>query len=72
MMLTGKRVKAAKAKRMGLVDHVVQALGKSGLGPRGCIRTFMGLLSRFLGPGIKSADDRSLEYLEEVAIAFAK
>ena len=50
MMLTGKMVKADKARKLGLVDQVVNPLG----------------------PGLKSPEARTLEYLEEVAIATAK
>nr|CAG4645367.1 EOG090X01G2 [Lynceus sp. MCZ IZ 141354] len=49
MILTGKTVKADKAKKLGLVDAIVKPLG----------------------PGLKPADERTLEYLEEVAIATA-
>ncbi|KAJ6661170.1 hypothetical protein lerEdw1_015306 [Lerista edwardsae] len=50
MMLTGKNIRADKAKKMGLVDQLVDPLG----------------------PGIKSPEERTVEYLEEVAIAFAR
>ncbi|XP_077186901.1 trifunctional enzyme subunit alpha, mitochondrial [Paroedura picta] len=50
MMLTGKNIRADKAKKMGLVDQLVDPLG----------------------PGIKSPEERTIEYLEEVAITFAK
>uniref|UniRef100_A0A8D0L330 Trifunctional enzyme subunit alpha, mitochondrial n=1 Tax=Sphenodon punctatus TaxID=8508 RepID=A0A8D0L330_SPHPU len=50
MMLTGRNIQADKAKRMGLVDQLVDPLG----------------------PGLKSPEERTLEYLEEVAIDFAK
>merc|ERR1719334_1842201 len=50
MCLTGKQLKAEKAKKMGLVDELVVPIG----------------------PGLKSADERTLEYLEEVAIKSAK
>lgn len=48
--LTGKTVKADKAKKLGLVDLVVAPLG----------------------PGLKSADESTMEYLEETAIKAAK
>ncbi|CAG2120545.1 unnamed protein product, partial [Medioppia subpectinata] len=50
MMLTGKMIKADKARKMGLVDQVVNPLG----------------------PGLTSPEERTLEYLEEVAIFTAK
>jgi len=50
MMLTGKSIRADKAKKMGLVDQVVDSLG----------------------PGLKPADDRTRDYLEEVAIQTAQ
>ena len=50
MCLTGATQKADKAKKLGLVDQLVDELG----------------------PGLKSADERTLEYLEEVAVATAK
>ncbi|KAJ6648449.1 Trifunctional enzyme subunit alpha, mitochondrial [Pseudolycoriella hygida] len=48
--LTGKNVKADKAKKLGLVDLVVAPLG----------------------PGLKSAEENTIEYLEKVAIQTAK
>lgn len=50
MMLTGKNIRADKAKKMGLVDQLVEPLG----------------------PGVKSPEERTIEYLEEVAVTFAK
>nr|XP_060610782.1 trifunctional enzyme subunit alpha, mitochondrial [Anolis sagrei ordinatus] len=50
MMLTGRNIRADKAKKMGLVDQLVDPLG----------------------PGIKSPEERTLEYLEEVAVFFAR
>lgn len=50
MMLTGRNIRADRAKKMGLVDQLVEPLG----------------------PGIKSSEERTIEYLEEVAITFAK
>uniref|UniRef100_A0A673G6X5 Trifunctional enzyme subunit alpha, mitochondrial n=1 Tax=Sinocyclocheilus rhinocerous TaxID=307959 RepID=A0A673G6X5_9TELE len=50
MMLTGRNIKADKAKKMGLVHQLVDPLG----------------------PGLKSAEERTIEYLEEVAVDFAK
>ncbi|XP_065843305.1 trifunctional enzyme subunit alpha, mitochondrial-like [Oscarella lobularis] len=50
LMLTGRNVKAQKAKRLGLVDRVVH----------------------LLGPGISSPEQRTMEYLEEVAVQAAK
>ncbi|XP_070591023.1 trifunctional enzyme subunit alpha, mitochondrial [Erythrolamprus reginae] len=50
MMLTGRNIRADKAKKMGLVDQLVDPLG----------------------PGIKSPEERTMEYLEEVAITFAQ
>ncbi|NWJ10858.1 ECHA enzyme, partial [Crypturellus undulatus] len=50
MMLTGRSIRADKAKKMGLVDQVVDPLG----------------------PGLKSAEARTMEYLEEVAVGFAR
>lgn len=46
MALTGKMVKAKKAKSLGLVDMLVEPLG----------------------PGISSPENRTLEYLEDVAV----
>jgi len=48
-MLTGKTIKAAKAKKMGLVDQLVDPIG----------------------PGLKPAEQRTIEYLEEVAVEIA-
>lgn len=50
MCLTGKNIRADKAKRLGLVDQVVNPLG----------------------PGLKSPEDRTMEYLEEVAVQTAR
>ncbi|KAL1783156.1 trifunctional enzyme subunit alpha, mitochondrial [Sigmodon hispidus] len=50
MMLTGRNIRADRAKKMGLVDQLVEPLG----------------------PGLKSSEERTIEYLEEVAITFAK
>ncbi|XP_004377642.1 trifunctional enzyme subunit alpha, mitochondrial [Trichechus manatus latirostris] len=50
MMLTGRNIRADKAKKMGLVDQLVEPLG----------------------PGIKPPEERTIEYLEEVAVTFAK
>ncbi|XP_054424839.1 trifunctional enzyme subunit alpha, mitochondrial [Pteronotus mesoamericanus] len=50
MMLTGRNIRADRAKRMGLVDQLVEPLG----------------------PGLKPPEERTIEYLEEVAITFAK
>ncbi|XP_005073563.1 trifunctional enzyme subunit alpha, mitochondrial [Mesocricetus auratus] len=50
MMLTGRNIRADRAKKMGLVDQLVEPLG----------------------PGIKPPEERTIEYLEEVAITFAK
>ncbi|XP_059501667.1 trifunctional enzyme subunit alpha, mitochondrial-like isoform X2 [Stegostoma tigrinum] len=50
MMLTGKNIRADKAKKMGLVDQLVSPLG----------------------PGLKNPEERTMEYLEEVAIACAR
>ncbi|XP_052042170.1 trifunctional enzyme subunit alpha, mitochondrial [Apodemus sylvaticus] len=50
MMLTGKNIRADRAKKMGLVDQLVEPLG----------------------PGTKSPEERTIEYLEEVAVNFAK
>ncbi|XP_008277263.1 hydroxyacyl-CoA dehydrogenase trifunctional multienzyme complex subunit alpha a [Stegastes partitus] len=49
MMLTGKNIRAEKAKKMGLVQQLVDPLG----------------------PGLKPGD-RTIEYLEEVAVDVAK
>lgn len=48
--LTGKTVKADKAKKLGIVDLLVSPLG----------------------PGLKTAEENTLEYLEETAIKAAK
>uniref|UniRef100_A0A671Z218 Trifunctional enzyme subunit alpha, mitochondrial n=1 Tax=Sparus aurata TaxID=8175 RepID=A0A671Z218_SPAAU len=50
MMLTGRNIRADKAKKMGLVDQLVDPLG----------------------PGLKSPEERTIDYLEEVAIEYAK
>ncbi|XP_042909444.1 trifunctional enzyme subunit alpha, mitochondrial [Parasteatoda tepidariorum] len=50
MMLTGKTVRADKAKKLGLVDLLVDPLG----------------------PGSKSPEERTAEYLEEVAVKVAQ
>ena len=50
MMLTGKQLRADKAKKLGLVDLCVDPIG----------------------PGLKSAQENTLEYLENVAIQIAK
>uniref|UniRef100_A0A2K5LKM8 Trifunctional enzyme subunit alpha, mitochondrial n=1 Tax=Cercocebus atys TaxID=9531 RepID=A0A2K5LKM8_CERAT len=50
MMLTGRNIRADRAKKMGLVDQLVEPLG----------------------PGLKPPEERTMEYLEEVAITFAK
>ncbi|XP_037384291.1 trifunctional enzyme subunit alpha, mitochondrial [Talpa occidentalis] len=50
MMLTGRNIRADRAKKMGLVDQLVDPLG----------------------PGLKPSDERTVEYLEEVAVTFAK
>ncbi|XP_072490034.1 trifunctional enzyme subunit alpha, mitochondrial isoform X2 [Notamacropus eugenii] len=50
MMLTGRGIRPDKAKKMGLVDQLVDPLG----------------------PGLKQPEERTVEYLEEVAITFAK
>uniref|UniRef100_A0A7N8WP97 Hydroxyacyl-CoA dehydrogenase trifunctional multienzyme complex subunit alpha b n=1 Tax=Mastacembelus armatus TaxID=205130 RepID=A0A7N8WP97_9TELE len=50
MMLTGRNIRADKAKKMGLVDQLVDPLG----------------------PGLKSPEERTIEYLEEIAIECAK
>ncbi|KAJ8342149.1 hypothetical protein SKAU_G00320770 [Synaphobranchus kaupii] len=50
MMLTGRNIRADKAKKMGLVHQLVDPLG----------------------PGLKSPEERTMEYLEEVAVGYAK
>lgn len=50
MELTGKQVKADKAKKLGIVDALLSPLG----------------------PGLKSAEENTMEYLEKVAIQTAK
>ncbi|KAK1170313.1 trifunctional enzyme subunit alpha, mitochondrial-like [Acipenser oxyrinchus oxyrinchus] len=50
MMLTGRNIRADKAKKMGLVDQLVDPLG----------------------PGLKGPEERTMEYLEEVAVECAK
>ncbi|GIY33758.1 trifunctional enzyme subunit alpha, mitochondrial [Caerostris darwini] len=49
MMLTGKTLRADKAKKIGLIDLAIDPLG----------------------PGIKSPEERTKEYLEEVAVQIA-
>uniref|UniRef100_A0A3Q3KAW9 Trifunctional enzyme subunit alpha, mitochondrial n=1 Tax=Monopterus albus TaxID=43700 RepID=A0A3Q3KAW9_MONAL len=50
MMLTGRNIRADKAKKMGLVDQLVDPLG----------------------PGLKSPEERTIDYLEEIAIECAR
>uniref|UniRef100_A0AAY3ZX45 Trifunctional enzyme subunit alpha, mitochondrial n=1 Tax=Denticeps clupeoides TaxID=299321 RepID=A0AAY3ZX45_9TELE len=50
MMLTGRNIRADKAKKMGLVDQLVDTLG----------------------PGLKGPEERTIEYLEEVAVGVAR
>ncbi|KAF4092006.1 hypothetical protein AMELA_G00016070 [Ameiurus melas] len=50
MMLTGRNIRADKAKKMGLVHQVIDPLG----------------------PGLKSPEERTIDYLEEVAVGVAK
>ncbi|XP_061700067.1 hydroxyacyl-CoA dehydrogenase trifunctional multienzyme complex subunit alpha b [Syngnathoides biaculeatus] len=50
MMLTGRNIRADKAKKMGLVDQLVDPLG----------------------PGLKSPEERTIDYLEEVAVECAR
>ena len=50
MMLTGRNINADRAKKMGLVDQLVDPLG----------------------PGVKPPEARIIEYLEEVAVGFAR
>uniref|UniRef100_A0A8C6WNB5 enoyl-CoA hydratase n=1 Tax=Neogobius melanostomus TaxID=47308 RepID=A0A8C6WNB5_9GOBI len=50
MMLTGRNIRADKAKKMGLVHQLVDPLG----------------------PGVKPAEERTIDYLEEVAVDLAK
>ncbi|XP_076128183.1 hydroxyacyl-CoA dehydrogenase trifunctional multienzyme complex subunit alpha a [Alosa pseudoharengus] len=50
MMLTGRNIKADKAKKLGLVHHLVDPLG----------------------PGLKGPEERTIDYLEEVAVGLAK
>ncbi|NXK69947.1 ECHA enzyme, partial [Sylvietta virens] len=50
IMLTGRNIRADRAKKMGLVDQLVEPLG----------------------PGLKTPEARTIEYLEEVAIGFAR
>nr|CAG4651607.1 EOG090X01G2 [Triops cancriformis] len=49
MALTGKNVRADRAKKLGILDATVQPLG----------------------PGLKTPEERTLEYLEEVAVKTA-
>ncbi|XP_034555577.1 hydroxyacyl-CoA dehydrogenase trifunctional multienzyme complex subunit alpha a [Notolabrus celidotus] len=50
MMLTGRTIRADKAKKMGLLHQLVDPLG----------------------PGVKPAEVRTIEYLEEIAVGVAK
>ncbi|KAK7940427.1 hypothetical protein WMY93_003753 [Mugilogobius chulae] len=50
MMLTGRNIRADKAKKMGLVDQLIDPLG----------------------PGLKSPEERTIEYLEEIAVECAR
>ena len=48
--LTGKNVRADKARRLGLVDQLVEPLG----------------------PGLTTPTERTMQYLEEVAVETAR
>ncbi|CAE1301853.1 HADHA [Acanthosepion pharaonis] len=50
MMLTGKNIRPDKAKKMGLVDQIIEPLG----------------------PGIMEPENRTLAYLEEIAVITAR
>lgn len=50
MMLTGKTIRPDKAKKMGLVDQIIEPLG----------------------PGIMEPENRTLAYLEEIAVITAR
>ncbi|KAA0711336.1 Trifunctional enzyme subunit alpha, mitochondrial TP-alpha [Triplophysa tibetana] len=50
MMLTGRNIRADKAKKMGLVHQLVDTLG----------------------PGIKSPEERTIDYLEDIAVDIAR
>lgn len=50
MMLTGRNIRADKAKKMGLVHQIIDPLG----------------------PGLKSPEEGTIDYLEEVAVGVAK
>uniref|UniRef100_A0A3Q0SZP5 Hydroxyacyl-CoA dehydrogenase trifunctional multienzyme complex subunit alpha a n=1 Tax=Amphilophus citrinellus TaxID=61819 RepID=A0A3Q0SZP5_AMPCI len=50
MLLSGKNITADKARKMGLVDQLVDPLG----------------------PGLKTPQEQTIEYLEEVAVGVAK
>ncbi|KAJ8269844.1 hypothetical protein GJAV_G00107470 [Gymnothorax javanicus] len=50
MMLTGRNIRADKAKKMGMVHQLVDPLG----------------------PGLKSPEERTIDYLEELAVGYAK
>lgn len=74
MMLTGRNIRADKAKKMGLVNELVDPLGKEFRWNAGCIllRTQFDLCIYNTGPGLKSPEERTINYLEEVAIECAR
>ena len=84
--LTGKNVRADKAKKLGLVDQIVAPLGtltSSHIHP--CTHLYrvptltLTLYPPILtpshphtGPGIKSPEERTIDYLEDVAVETAR
>lgn len=93
MMLTGRNIRADKAKKMGLVNELVDPLGKELRHFRSCVgqantptpyscifiglgcillRTQFYLCIYITGPGLKSPEERTINYLEEVAIECAR
>lgn len=86
MVLTGKNIKPDKAKKLGLVDHLVDPLGGSRSNQSAGNNSYIWQNSivqhyqvyiyvwfdLFTGPGIDDPEVRTLAYLEDVAIGEAK
>lgn len=71
MILTGKNIRPDKAKKTGLVDQLVQPLGNI-FSNSLFFLYFYRKSYPCLGPGLKPADVRTHEYLQEVAVQTAK
>lgn len=78
MMLTGRNIRADKAKKMGLVHQLVDRLGNN----LPLVYVFLEFLSLSClncsnltlnsGLGLKNPEERTMEYLEEVAVDCAR